>query len=66
MKKQAKDPVREDRIHNEAIADANGPEEQVMRSALVARLDRTRAGGHNLGYGVGDDMDSLLAKYVSA
>jgi hypothetical protein len=30
MKKQAKDPVREDRIHNEAIADANGPEEQVM------------------------------------
>ena len=30
MKKQAKDPVREDRIHNEAIADTNGPEEQVM------------------------------------
>jgi hypothetical protein len=30
MKKQARDPVREDRIHNEAIADANGPEEQVM------------------------------------
>ena len=30
MKKPAKDPVREDRIHNEAIADANGPEEQVM------------------------------------
>src|SRR5271167_54093 len=30
MKKSKKDPVREDRIHNEAIADANGPEEQVM------------------------------------
>ena len=30
MKKPAKDPVREDRIHNEAIADANGPEEQIM------------------------------------
>ena len=30
MKKTAKDPVREARIHNEAIADANGPEEQVM------------------------------------
>ena len=30
MKKQAKDPIRENRIHNEAIADANGPEEQVM------------------------------------
>jgi hypothetical protein len=29
MKKPAKDPVREDRIHNEAIADANGPEEQI-------------------------------------
>ena len=30
MKKPKKDPLREDRIHNEAIADANGPEEQVM------------------------------------
>jgi len=30
MKKLTKDPAREDRIHNEAIADANGPEEQVM------------------------------------
>ena len=35
-----------------------------QRSALIARLDRTRAIGHNLGYGVGDDMDSLPAKYV--
>jgi hypothetical protein len=30
MKKPKKNPVREDRIHNEAIVDANGPEEQVM------------------------------------
>ena len=30
MKKPKKDHVREDRIHNEAIVDANGPEEQVM------------------------------------
>src|SRR5262250_1790973 len=30
MKRPKKDPVREARIHNEAIADANGPEEQVM------------------------------------
>jgi hypothetical protein len=30
MKRLKKDPVREDRIHNEAIADANGPEEQAM------------------------------------
>jgi hypothetical protein len=30
MKKPKKDPVREERIHNDAIADANGPEEQVM------------------------------------
>jgi len=32
MKKSKKDPVREDRIHNDVIADANGPEEQVMGS----------------------------------
>ena len=30
MKKAKRDSVREDRIHNEAIVDANGPEEQVM------------------------------------
>jgi Calcium binding len=30
MKRPKRDPVRENRIHNEAIADANGPEEQVM------------------------------------
>ena len=30
MRRPKKDPVREDRIHNEAIVDANGQEEQVM------------------------------------
>ena len=30
MKKAEEDPVREDRIYFEAIADANGPEELVM------------------------------------
>jgi hypothetical protein len=34
------------------------------RPALVTRLDRVRLISHNLGYGVGDDLDSLLAKYV--
>jgi hypothetical protein len=34
------------------------------RNALITRLDRVRTIGHNFGYGVGDDMDSLLAKYV--
>src|ERR1700730_14970720 len=30
MKKPKKDPVRENRIHNEAIVDAYGPEEQAI------------------------------------
>ena len=34
------------------------------RRALIARLDKVRAVSHNFGYGVGDDMDSLLAKHV--
>jgi hypothetical protein len=34
------------------------------RDALVARLDRVRATGHKCGYGVGDDMDSILAKHA--
>ena len=34
------------------------------RRALIVRLDRVRIISHNFGYGVGDDMDSLLAKHV--
>jgi len=34
------------------------------RNPLIARLDKVRTIGHNFGYGVGDDMDSLLARYV--
>jgi hypothetical protein len=34
------------------------------RGALIARLDRVRLVSHNFGYGVGDDMDSMLAKYA--
>ena len=30
MAKRRRDPIREDRIHNEAIVDAYGPEEQAM------------------------------------
>jgi hypothetical protein len=30
MTKSKRDPVREDRIHNEAIVDTYGPEEQAM------------------------------------
>lgn len=33
------------------------------RNALIARLDKVRTVSHNFGYGVGDEMDSLLAKY---
>ena len=34
------------------------------REALIVRLDRVRTISHNFGYGVGDDMDGMLAKYV--
>jgi phage-related protein len=36
------------------------PSEQ---DAFVARLERVREGGHNWGWGVGDDMDDLMAEY---
>ncbi len=35
----------------------------IDRNRLIARLDRVRIISHNFGYGVGDDMDSLLAKH---
>jgi hypothetical protein len=34
------------------------------RDSLIARLDHVRGISHAFGYGVGDDMDSLLAKYA--
>ena len=34
------------------------------RNPRVTRLDKVRTISHNFGYGVGDDMDSLLAKYM--
>jgi hypothetical protein len=33
------------------------------RVDLVRRLDAVRQISHKIGYGVGDDMDSLLSKY---
>lgn len=37
MKRPKRDTVREERIHNEAIADANGPEEQAMGVVFLPR-----------------------------
>jgi hypothetical protein len=34
------------------------------RDALIARLDRVRSISHKCGYGVGDSMDSILAKHA--
>ncbi len=33
------------------------------RPALVARLDAVRRISHKCGYGVGDDMDDIIAEY---
>jgi hypothetical protein len=34
------------------------------RDALIARLDRVRSISHDLGYGIGDAMDSLLDNHI--
>jgi hypothetical protein len=34
------------------------------RGLLIARLDKVRAISDNFGYGVGEDLDSLLAEYL--
>jgi hypothetical protein len=36
---------------------------EASRAELLARLDAVRRTSHHLGYGVGDDMDDLLAGY---
>jgi hypothetical protein len=43
--------------HADAVP-ANG------RDGLVARLERVRGISHEFGYGVGDEMDSLLSNYA--
>jgi hypothetical protein len=35
-----------------------------VRDNLVVRLDRVRRLSHRFGYGVGDNMDSLLTKFI--
>jgi hypothetical protein len=49
------------RIFEQALTIANTLPAN-RRGALLARLDRVRNISHQFGYGVGDDMDSLLAK----
>ena len=41
MKKTKRDPIREDRIQNEAIVDAYGPEEQAL--GWYYYLERTKS-----------------------
>ncbi|MGA7631315.1 MAG: hypothetical protein WCB11_11135 [Terriglobales bacterium] len=37
-----------------------------VRNRLLGTLDHERSIGHELGYGIGDDMDILFAKFVSS
>ena len=37
--------------------------EPKQRASFVDRLERVRSEGHNWGWGVGDDMDDLMAEY---
>jgi len=51
------------RMFNQAVATV-GRLPVDRRDALIVRLDRVRSISHKLGYGVGDDMDSILTKYT--
>src|SRR5208283_2681999 len=51
------------RMFEQAIRSTN-PLPANGRDGLIARLDRVREISHAFGYGVGDDMDFLLAKYI--
>ena len=49
------------RMFEQSVAAANTLPTDT-RDALIARLDRVRSMSHKCGYGVGDHMDSILAK----
>src|SRR5271167_3493629 len=50
------------RMFEQALATANTLPTDT-RDAMIARLDKVRSISRKCGYGVGDDMDSLLNKY---
>jgi hypothetical protein len=49
------------RMFEQALTIANGLPANI-RDTLLVRLDRVRNISHRFGYGVGDDMDSILAR----
>jgi hypothetical protein len=51
------------RMFEQALATTNTLPNDT-RDALIARLDQVRSISHKCGYGVGDDMDSILTKYT--
>ena len=51
------------RMFEQALKFANAQSAD-RRDSLVARLERVRDISHEFGYGVGDDMDFLLSKFV--
>jgi hypothetical protein len=51
------------RMFEQALQSANSLP-ALGRECLITRLNRVREISHTFGYGVGDDMDYLLAKYV--
>ena len=50
------------RMFEQSVATANTLPTDT-RDALIARLDRVRSISHKCGYGVGDNMDSILAMH---
>jgi hypothetical protein len=50
------------RMFGQAMKTIDGLPED-CKPALMARLDEVRHISHNFGYGVGDDMDDLLAEF---
>jgi len=51
------------RMFEQALKLANALSAE-RRDDLMTRLDRVRVISHDFGYGVGDEMDSLLSKYM--
>jgi hypothetical protein len=52
------------RMFDEALKTAKMLPASHVRDRLIARLDRVREISHDFGYGVGDDMDYLLARHA--
>ena len=54
------------RMFEQALRTTDAVNSGAIRERLLGKLDHVRDIGHELGYGIGDNMDILFAQFVTS